>query len=147
MNTSQGHPKFFNYKCSLQEGYTQLYSPIISRLAEVYLIRSEANAKLGKYSDALKDLNTVRERSIVGGGYQSLDASNAHQLIMKERQLELAFEADRGFDVYRVGETMTRHYPGYHDGTQEFPATSLLVVQYIPQTEINAYPGTLTQNP
>ena len=89
----------------------------------------------------------VRERSIVNGGYQTLNASNAHQLIMKERQLELAFEADRGFDVYRVGDTMTRHYPGYHDGTIEFLATSPLVVQYIPKSEIDAYPGTLTQNP
>ncbi|WP_455627816.1 RagB/SusD family nutrient uptake outer membrane protein [Parabacteroides chinchillae] len=147
MNTSQGHPKFFNYKCSMQEGVSHLYSPIISRLGEVYLIRAEANAKLGNYADALKDLNMVRERSIVNGGYQTLNASNAHQLIMKERQLELAFEADRGFDVYRVGDTMTRHYPGYHDGTIEFLATSPLVVQYIPKSEIDAYPGTLTQNP
>ena len=43
---------------------------------------------------------------------------------MKERQLELAYEADRGFDVYRVGDTMKRHYPGFHDGVPEYPATS-----------------------
>lgn len=147
MKDSQGHPKFFNYKCSLQEGVSHLYSPIISRLGEIYLIRSEANAKLGKYAEALADLNTVRERSLPGKGYASLNASNAHERIMKERQLELAFEADRGFDVYRIGDTMTRHYPGYHDALQEFPATSPLVIQYIPQSEINAYLGTLTQNP
>lgn len=28
-----------------------------------------------------------------------------------------------------------------------YPATSPLAIQYIPQSEINAYPGTLTQNP
>lgn len=147
MKDSQGHPKFFNYKCSLQEGVSQLYSPIISRLAEIYLIRSEASAKLGRYQEALVDLNIVRERSLPGKGYSSLSAENAHERIMKERQLELAFEADRGFDVYRVGETMTRHYPGYHNGMLEIPANSPLVIQYIPQSEINAYPGTLTQNP
>ena len=89
----------------------------------------------------------VRTRSLPNAGYKSLDATNAHELIMKERQLELAYEADRGFDVYRVGDTMKRHYPGFHDGVPEYPATSPLAIQYIPQSEINAYPGTLTQNP
>ena len=92
-------------------------------------------------------MNTVRTRSLPNAGYKSLDATNAHELIMKERQLELAYEADRGLDVYRVGDTMKRHYPGFHDGVPEYPATSPLAIQYIPQSEINAYPGTLTQNP
>ncbi len=92
-------------------------------------------------------LNEVRERSIVGGGYQELTAENAKQRIMKERQLELAYEADRGFDVYRVGETMVRRYPGFYHTIWEIPPTSPLVVQLIPQSEINAYPGVLTQNP
>lgn len=147
MLESQGNPKFYSYKCSKQEGYPHLYSPVISRLGELYLIRAEASAKLGNYTKALADLNTVRTRSLPNAGYKSLDATNAHELIMKERQLELAYEADRGFDVYRVGDTMKRHYPGFHDGVPEYPATSPLAIQYIPQSEINAYPGTLTQNP
>ena len=147
MLESQGHPKFFSYKCSMQEGYPHLYSPLVSRLGEMYLIRAEASAKLGNYSAALQDLNTIRERSIPGEGYTSLDATNAHERIMKERQLELCYEADRGFDVFRVGDTMVRRYPGFHDGTVEYPADSPLAIQYIPQSEINAYPGTLTHNP
>lgn len=147
MLESQGNPKFYSYKCSKQDGYPHLYSPVISRLGELYLIRAEASAKLGNYTKALADLNTVRTRSLPNAGYKSLDATNAHELIMKERQLELAYEADRGFDVYRVGDTMKRHYPGFHDGVPEYPATSPLAIQYIPQSEINAYPGTLTQNP
>lgn len=147
MLESQGNPKFFSYKCSKQDGYPHLYSPIISRLGEIYLIRAEANAKLGNYPKALSDLNTIRERSLPEAAYTSLDATNAHERIMKERQLEMAYEADRGFDVYRVGDTMIRHYPGIHDGIPEYPATSPLAIQYIPQSEINAYPGTLTQNP
>lgn len=147
MLESQGNPKFFSYKCSKQDGYPHLYSPIISRLGEIYLIRAEASAKLGNYPKALSDLNTIRERSLPEAGYTSLDATNAHERIMKERQLELAYEADRGFDVYRVGDTMVRRYPGFHDGIPEYPATSPFAIQYIPQSEINAYPGTLTQNP
>jgi hypothetical protein len=95
----------------------------------------------------LINLNVVRERSIVGGGYTSLNSTNAAQRIDEERQLELAFEAHRGYDVYRNGQTMTRRYPGPHLPLIDYPATSLRVVQFIPQSEINAYPGILTQNP
>ena len=66
-----------------------------------------------------------------------MDATNAHELIMKERQLELAYEADRGFDVYRVGDTMKRHYPGFHDGVPEYPATS-------PNTTAGSFQNDLT---
>jgi hypothetical protein len=41
---------------------------------------------------------------------------------------------------------MTRRYPGPLSAMEDVPASSLRVVQYIPQSEINAYPGTLTQN-
>ena len=59
MLESQGNPKFYSYKCSKQDGYPHLYSPVISRLGELYLIRAEASAKLGNYTKALADLNTV----------------------------------------------------------------------------------------
>ncbi|KIC00046.1 membrane protein [Flavobacterium sp. KMS] len=141
------YPMYYVTKCSLQDNSSHLHSPIISRLAEMYLNMAEAYAKKSDYQNALKNLNIVRERSIVGGGYTSLTSTNAVQLIDEERQLELAFEAQRGYDVYRNGQTMTRHYPGPHTPMVDYPATSPRVVQYIPQSEINAYPGTLTQNP
>ncbi|MBF7090241.1 RagB/SusD family nutrient uptake outer membrane protein [Flavobacterium sp. ALJ2] len=141
------YPMYYVTKCSLQDNSSHLHSPIISRLAEMYLNMAEAYAKKGDYQNALKNLNIVRERSIIGGGYTSLTSTNAVQLIDEERQLELAFEAQRGYDVYRNGQTMTRRYPGPHTPMVDYPATSPRVVQYIPQSEINAYPGTLTQNP
>lgn len=142
------YPQFYIVKCSREGGEeSQLHSPVISRLGEVYLNRAEAYAKLGNYTAALQDLNTIRERSIVGGGYTSLNASNASQLIDKERQLELAYQAERSYDVFRNGGTLTRHYPGPHKQTEEIPATDYRIVYYIPQNAINAYPGTLTQNP
>ncbi len=146
---NNGYPQFYSYKCSLEDGIPQLHSPIVSRLAEMYLLRAEASAKKGDYESARKDINTVRERAIPGKGYVEgyVTSANAKELIMKERQLELAYEADRGFDVYRVGETMVRRYPGFYNTIWEIEPTSPLVVQLIPQTEINAYPGTLTQNP
>lgn len=148
MVLSNGYPQFFIIKCSLQEGETQLYSPLISRLGEMYLNKAEAYAKKGDYANALTALNTIRERSIVGGSYKTLTSQNAADLIDNERRLELAFEAQRTCDVYRLGHTMKRHYPGMQDNLKEYSAMDSRAVQYIPQNEINAYkPNVLTQNP
>lgn len=147
MVLSNGYPQYFIIKCSLQDGETQLYSPLVVRLAEMYLNKAEAYAKKGNYAEALTALNVVRERSIPGGGYASLDASNAKERIEKERRLELAFEGQRVPDVFRNGGTMKRHYPGIHDGITEYGPESPRVIQYIPQDEVNSWPGTLTQNP
>lgn len=152
MEQSNGEPKFYIMKCSNEgtasgEAESQLHSPILSRLGEVYLNRAEAYAKRGEYSFAKKDLNDIRERSIVAGGYNDLDASNAKERIEKERQLELAYQAERSFDVFRNGGTLTRKYPGVHDAMLEVPASDFRVIYYIPQSAINSYPGPLTQNP
>ena len=141
------YPQFYITKCSREGEDSHLHSPVISRLGEIYMNRAEAYAKLGQYENALKDLNTIRERSIEGAGYPSLDATNASELIDKERQLELAYQAERSYDVFRNGKSLTRHFPGPHNQAEEVPATDYRVTYYIPQDAINAYPGTLTQNP
>ena len=141
------YPQFYITKCSREGEESHLHSPVISRLSEIYLNRAEANAKLGQYGQALQDLNLVRGRAIIGGEYPTLDATNAAELIDTERTLELAYQAERSYDVFRNGGTLTRHYPGAHTQSQEIPATEYRVVYYIPQNAINAYPGTLTQNP
>ncbi|WP_114790409.1 RagB/SusD family nutrient uptake outer membrane protein [Niabella yanshanensis] len=141
------YPQFYIVKCSREGEDSHLHSPLISRLGEVYLNRAEAYAKLGNYAMALTDLNTIRTRSIVGGGYASLDASNASERIDKERQLELAFQAERSYDVFRNGGSLTRRYPGPHQQFEAIAPTDYRVVYYIPQDAINSYPGTLTQNP
>ena len=141
------YPQFYITKCSCEGEDSHLHSPVISGLGEIYMNRAEAYAKLGQYANALKDLNTIRERSIENAGYPSLDASNASELIDKERQLELAYQAERSYDVFRNGKSLTRHFPGSHQQAEEVPATDYRVTYYIPQDAINAYPGTLTQNP
>ena len=78
---------FYITKCSYEGEESHLHSPIISRLGEIYLNRAEAYAKLGNYGAALTDLNTIRERSIPGAGYASLDANNAPELIDKNVSL------------------------------------------------------------
>lgn len=149
MRLNRVYPEFYIVKCSREGEDSHLYSPLISRLGEIYLNRAEAYAKTGRYGEALSDLNIIRERSIPGASYSSLDATNAQKRIDKERQLELAYQAERSFDVFRNGETLTRHYPGPHQAMEDIPATEYRVTFFIPQTAINSYPNgsTLTQNP
>lgn len=149
MKLNRVYPMFYIVKCSREGEESQLHSPIISRLAEMYLNRSEAYAKLGRYTESLSDLNLIRERSLPGKGYTATDftPTDAPKLIDKERQLELAFQAERSYDVYRNGDPLTRKYPGPHNAMEDVQPTDYRVVYYIPQNAINSYPGTLTQNP
>lgn len=150
MRLNRAYPMFYIMKTSREGEDSHLHSPVITRLAEMYLNIAEAEAKKGNYGSAKDALNVVRERSIIGGGYTSLDASNAKELIEKERQLELAYQAERSYDVFRNGEPLIRQYPGPHNAMEKVQSTDYRVVYYIPQNAINAYNGsgsTLTQNP
>lgn len=64
-------PQYLRYpinKCSYQEQLTHLWSPVISRLAEMYLIRAEVNAERGQVQLALDDVNIIRRRAGIPGG-------------------------------------------------------------------------------
>ena len=74
----------------------------VLRIAEVVLIRAEARAQLGKTTQALTDLNTIRDRA----GVPLSTATTAADLLLaieKERQVEFPFEADRWFNLVRTG--------------------------------------------
>lgn len=147
MKLNRVYPMFYIVKCSREGEESHLHSPVLARIAEMYLNIAEAEAKRGNYGPALTALNTIRERSLPGEGYSSLNATNAEELIEKERTLELAFQAERSYDVYRNGRSMTRRYPGPHDAMEEIMPNDYRTIYFIPQNAINAYPGTLTQNP
>ena len=151
MALNNGYPMFYITKCSREDNLeSQLHSPIISRLDEMYLNRAEAYVKLGNLEGARDDVNEIRKRAI--NDEAAYDAStfsaNAAELVDKERQLELAYQAERSYDVFRNGGTLERKYPGPHP-IDNVPATDYRVTYYIPQTAINSYPNgsTLTQNP
>ena len=109
-----GYPKFFVLKCSLQEGVAQLWSPVVVRLAEIYLNRAEAYAKKGITTSALTDVNTIRTRAGIPT-YASLPAGQTIlDIVLQERRLELAFEAHRKYDVFRNKLNLNREYPGSH---------------------------------
>ncbi|GHT20246.1 membrane protein [Bacteroidia bacterium] len=145
-NKRNDYPKRFIYKCSLQEDQSHLYSPMMIRLAEMYLNRAEASFRLGETGSALSDVNVIRRRA----GIQEQTSVTLDD-ILDERRLELAWEAHRKYDVFRTGQTLNRNYPGTHlSGSpvhRTIEPTSLLIVELIPQREMDAYPVPLEQNP
>lgn len=150
-----GYLKYYILKCSGQEGQAQLWSPVVSRLSELYLIRAEANAKLGNIQVALDDVNVIRTRAgIPTAGLwtmSNLNGQTAFDVVMQERQLEFAWEGHRKFDVFRNGLTMERIYPGTHlSGGSPFytiSPTANEVVEFIPEQQILLSNGVLVQNP
>jgi starch-binding outer membrane protein, SusD/RagB family len=74
--------------------------PVI-RVSEMYLIRSEANARLNKLTEAAADVNTIRTRA----GLAALTTLTTQTAVLAEmelqRRLELAFEGHRWFDLKR----------------------------------------------
>lgn len=108
---------------------------ILLRLAEMYLIRAEANARLGA-SDAtvLADINVLRTRA----GAAPVTASGQAALldaVLAERRLEMAFEGHRFFDLRRLGKATSK---------LQIDANKLLLP--IPQAERDVNKN-LTQNP
>ncbi len=150
-----GYPKYFIYKCSQQEGQPQLWSPIISRLSEIYLIRAEAYAKTGQDQLALNDVNIIRKRAGIPevGLYTTtnLGGRNLLEVVLSEKQLELAWEGHRKFDIYRNNLTLDRRYPGTHlSGNSPrltVAPTSNDIVEFIPENQIIISGGLLVQNP
>lgn len=148
-----GYPKFYIIKASQQEGIAQLWSPVISRLGEIYLNRAEAYAKSGEDELALKDINVIRERAgipIYNTQNDIPEDMSVLDVVLEERRLEMAFEGWRKFDIFRNNETLERRYPGSHlDGGNpklEVSPSDPRVILFIPEQQIDIQPS-LEQNP
>jgi hypothetical protein len=149
-------PMYYINKFSYQEGQVNLSSPVYLRLAEMYLIRAEANAKLGNSQMALDDVNLIRRRAGLSGAQLHTTASVAASgksildIVLEERWLELAFEGHRHYDLFRNNRPVVRNYPGSHvingNINQVIESNDNRVVFFIPQEEINKNTK-LTQNP
>ncbi len=82
--------------------YTQYY--IVLRLAEQYLIRTEARLKQDKLAEAIADINIIRRRSGLEALNSSLSAEEVMSALIKERQTELFAEwGHRWLDLKRWG--------------------------------------------
>lgn len=117
----------------------------VLRFADILLMNAEAANELGNPGQAKSSLNRVRLRARGGNPAILPDVTTDDQTALRnaiwhERQVELAMESDRYFDVIRQGRGTTVFGPkGWKANKNE--------VWPIPSTEIDQSGGTLTQNP
>lgn len=108
---------YYISKFSYQDGSPTLSSPVMFRLSEMYLNRAEANVKLGNIKAALDDVDEIRKnRGLQSSLYNGTvpGSTTALNAVLNERRIELAFEGQRTYDVYRNKLDMNRTYWGYH---------------------------------
>lgn len=125
---------------------------IVLRYADVLLMYAEALNELGYQSngEAFNALNEVRTRAINDGAYIATDLPDQQsfrEAIALERRLELAFENHRWFDLLRTGKAI--EVMGTHtlkDGSTATISTNQLLFP-VPQAQIDASGGVITQNP
>jgi len=149
-----GFPIYYINKFSMQEEKPNLSSPVFLRLAEMYLNRAEANAKLGLNEEAIADVNTIRSRA--GLSEEEMytvtnlkGKETVFEVVLEERRLELAFEAQRRWDIFRNGLSLDRHYPGTHeqgDALLDVAPDHARVVFFIPESQMLVQKN-LIQNP
>lgn len=119
------------------------------RIAEMYLIRAEANAKKASpdLAAGAADLNALRAQRITG--YVNETFATAGDLItavLNERFKELCFEGFRFFDLKRNGLSVQRNASDASPDWQTLAAGNYRFVLPIPNLEINANPN-MVQNP
>lgn len=110
---------------------------VVLRLAEMYLIRAEANAQLGAPAATVRaDINMVRNRAGVADLPDTVvSEEDLLMAILDERRLEFGYEGQRFFDLRRLG--MAQSVLGLNAERLLWP---------IPQAEREVNPS-LTQNP
>ncbi len=123
---------------------------IIYRFADIVLLKAEALTELNQLDDvsgAQFYLNKIRNRV----GLANTTATTQAELrpaIEKERQLELAFEGYRWFDLKRTGRALEvmRNAKKANNEPLNYPIQEFRLVFPVPQNEIDRNPR-LIQNP
>lgn len=135
-----GDEEYENEKFYGQDGIFGLYSPKILRISEQYLIRAEANAKLGHFVAAIDDVNAIRAKRTQPNLVNIPDADVLANVLL-ERRKELMFEGHRYFDLLRNKQDIVRTFCGdpleLNTPGCTYPATSPTVIPPIPQREID----------
>lgn len=128
---------------------------IYIRFADVLLWKAEALLETGDTAGAVAIINQIRQRARNGvdangnavpagtlpDRSSTADAATVKDWLIHERRVELGFENQRMLDLKRWGiaqEVLQAHGKNFQPRHMLYP---------IPQTEIDASAGTLTQNP
>lgn len=130
----------YKYKLGFGASSSEEYS-IVFRMAEQYLIRAEARARMGDIAGAHADINKIRSRAGLG----NTTANSENELlaaILQERRVELFTEhGHRFFDLRRANqldEVLGPIKPGWNSTDHLLP---------IPEKELMVNPNLQPQNP
>lgn len=162
--TGQPHPYyarkyFLNQADEASTGDTQVNGPSndrVIRYADVLLMHAEAAAMNGNAAGALASLNAVRARARGNNAnilpdVQTTNTDDLMAAIRQERRVELALEGHRFFDLVRWGiadqelDAVIDYHGDPVDETNYDPSIHSLFP--IPQSQIDATNGAITQNP
>ncbi|WP_130855019.1 RagB/SusD family nutrient uptake outer membrane protein [Olivibacter jilunii] len=133
----------------------------VLRYADIILLHAETLNELGQLNAALSELNKVRARAFgnTTHNYTAREVAGQDEftdVLLKERQLEFAFENERWFDLVRkekfvqVLQSEERNYNPANGQAQVVPLQPAAYMQLfpIPQAEIDLVGSSvLTQNP
>lgn len=140
--------KFFDTKRSDRTEPRGSRDYVVWRLADIYLMRAEANLQLGKTAEATADVNVVRERAGWAGKKDLMTITSdqmTFDFLIEERARELAGEQMRWLDLKRWGKLVER-VKKYNPQAQSVEEKHYL--RPIPQTQIDrSAPGSFSQNP
>jgi len=127
------------------------------RLADVYLLRAEANIRAGRPTDAIADINVLRTRAAKPGMDNTMNATELANLsadpinfLLDERERELAGEEGRWFTLTRMGQTVFLNRIKSFNSTAAPNVQAFHMLRPIPQTQIDRTQGgvqAFPQNP
>jgi starch-binding outer membrane protein, SusD/RagB family len=140
----------FAYKWKSANGWASTNRQYILRLADIILLKAEALNELNRVPEAKAEVDKIRLRA----GLQPTTATTQTQMravILKERRLELAQEAQRWADLKRAGRAVDvmnalNEIDLRTNQKVNYNATVTDLLLPIPQQELNRNPA-LKQNP
>ncbi|MFH5886376.1 RagB/SusD family nutrient uptake outer membrane protein [Halalkalibaculum sp. DA3122] len=149
-----GYSKYYINKYTGEGGVPLLSSPIVLRLAEMYLIKAEAYAKTNREDEAIDMVNMIRERAgLSGNQLYSINDLKGYDtvldVVLVEKRLELAWEGHRSYDMFNNNRPIDRSYvnpTGWSGPSGEVSPTCDCIPHLIPEEEI-ILNSNLEQNP
>ncbi|AMM50099.1 hypothetical protein TH61_01395 [Rufibacter sp. DG15C] len=122
---------------------------VILRLAEMYLIRAEANARLGAAGappslQVISDINEIRNRAGLGSVVPTSNAAALTEILL-QRRLEFAFEGLRFMDLKRFGQTCA--VLNFCPATATAPDNTFRNLWPLPFQQFETNPNLGAQNP
>jgi hypothetical protein len=126
----------FKYKVKSSTAVTE-YSMVL-RLAEQYLIRSEARANRNNIIEAIKDIDAIRNRAglaLLSSSNPNIGKSNLLNIIQGERKIELLSEwGHRWFDLKRIksaNEVLSLIKPNWQPTDLYYPISQIEISRNI----------------